>query len=79
MHSSCGGRKPNQLDEQRFLRSSATFASMRGNRARGPLWAFAYLAVRRLLELVIVMGRSEGTSEIELLALRHEVSAITFS
>ena len=69
-------RKPNQLDEQRFLHSSTTFASMRRQRVRGRLWAFLYLAVRQLLELVIVMGRSERTNEIELLALRHEVAVL---
>jgi len=46
---------------------------MRGRRARGQLWAFAYLAVRRLLELIIVTGCSERTNEIELLALRTKL------
>ena len=49
---------------------------MRGRRSRGHLWAFAYLAVRRLLELVVVVARSEEANEVELLALRHEVAIL---
>ena len=49
---------------------------MRGRRSRGHLWAFAYLAVRRLLELIVLVARSEKVNEIELLALRHEVAIL---
>ncbi len=49
---------------------------MRRHRVRRQLWAFAYLAVRRLLELIILLNRSEGANAIELLALRHEVSIL---
>ena len=45
---------------------------MRRRRAQGQLWAFGYLAVRHLLELVVLLARSDGSTEIELLALRHE-------
>jgi hypothetical protein len=45
-------------------------------RRRGQLWAFAYLAARRVLELVVLLGRSENAKEIELLALRHEVKVL---
>ena len=55
---------------------STTFGPMRGHRARGQLWAFAYLAVRRMLELVVLSLRSERSNEIELLALRHEVAIL---
>ena len=46
---------------------------MRGARTQNQLWAFAYLAVRRLLELVVLLARSHSANEVELLALRHEV------
>ena len=46
---------------------------MRGPRIQNQLWAFAYLAVRRLLELVVLLARSHSANEIEVLALRHEV------
>ena len=49
---------------------------MRGRRSRGHLWAFAYLTVRRLLELVVLAARSEKANEVELLALRHEVAIL---
>src|ERR1700688_52467 len=43
------------------------------HRARGGLWALVYLALRHVLELVVVMTRSEGANQIELLALRDEI------
>ena len=46
---------------------------MRRRRARGQLWAFVYLAVRRMFDLFFLSLRSEQSKEIELLALRHEV------
>ncbi|MGA2305028.1 MAG: integrase core domain-containing protein [Acidimicrobiales bacterium] len=49
---------------------------MRGGRTRGQLWAFVYLALRRLLELLVLLSRSEEAKEIELLALRHEVAVL---
>ena len=49
---------------------------MRGRRSRGHLWAFAYLAVRRLLELIVLLARSDEANEVELLALRHEVAIL---
>jgi len=42
----------------------------------GGLWAFAYLALRRLLELVVLVIRSENANHVELLALRHEVAVL---
>jgi putative transposase len=44
--------------------------------ARGQLWAFVYLAVRRLFDLSILSCRSERSKEVELLALRHEVEVL---
>ena len=49
---------------------------MRRHRAQGQLWAFGYLALRHLLELVVLLARSDGSTEIELLALRHEVALL---
>ncbi len=42
---------------------------MRGARTRNHLWTFVYLAVCHVLELVVLLARSD---EIELRALRHE-------
>jgi transposase InsO family protein len=49
---------------------------MRRRRARGQLWAFVYLGLRQLLELVLLLFRREGPKEAELLALRHEVEVL---
>ena len=46
------------------------------NRVRGGLWAFVYLAPRRLLEFLILVIRSESANQVELLALRHEVAVL---
>lgn len=54
----------------------ATFAQMRSRRAGSQLWAFAYLALRRLLELLVLALRSNASKEIELLVLRHEVAVL---
>src|ERR1039458_7165055 len=47
---------------------------MRGTRTQSDLWAFVYLAVRQVLDLVVLLARSDDAKEIELLALRHEVA-----
>src|ERR1035437_1840214 len=49
---------------------------MRRRRARGQLWAFVYLAVRRLFDLFLLSFRSEHSKEVELLDLRHEVEVL---
>ena len=49
---------------------------MHRHRVRGGLWAFVYFAFRRLLELVIVLLRSESANQIELLALRHQIAVL---
>jgi hypothetical protein len=49
---------------------------MRRHEVRGGLWAFVYLALRRVLELVIALLRSQNTNQVELLALRHEVAVL---
>jgi transposase len=35
-----------------------------------------YLVVRRLLELVVLLGRSEARKEVEILVLRHELAVL---
>ena|GEM_PF-4598616 len=55
---------------------AATVDSMRGNRVGGQLWAFVYLAVRQLFELVLLFFRSGQSKVVELLALRHEVEVL---
>jgi putative transposase len=49
---------------------------MRRSRTSGQLWAFGYLAIRRLFELIVLLIRSDASKEIELLALRHEVAML---
>jgi putative transposase len=49
---------------------------MRGRRRRGLLWTFVYFAIRSLLGFGVLAFRSERSSEIELLALRHEVAVL---
>ena len=49
---------------------------MNPHRVRGGLWAFAYLALRRLLEFVVLVIRSDSANQVELLALRHEVGVL---
>jgi hypothetical protein len=49
---------------------------MRGARVRSQLWAFVYLSIRSVLELVVLLARSDDANEIELLALRHEVAML---
>ena len=56
--------------------SSGTVPLMKGPRVRGHLWAFIFLAVRRLLELVVLVVRSEESKEVELLVLRQEVALL---
>jgi putative transposase len=53
----------------------ATVIPMR-RRARGQLWAFVYLGLRLVLELLLLLFRREGSKEAELLALRHEVEVL---
>ena len=49
---------------------------MRRRQARAQLWAFVYLAVRRMFDLFLLSFRSEDSKEVELLALRHEVEVL---
>jgi hypothetical protein len=38
------------------------------------VWSFVYLALCRLLQLVVLLGRSEPSKELEILLLRQELA-----
>jgi hypothetical protein len=40
------------------------------------LWSFAYLGLCRLFQLVVLLGRSERSKELEILLLRHELAIL---
>ncbi len=40
------------------------------------LWSFAYLAVRSVFALVLLVGRSGRSKELEILVLRHELAVL---
>jgi hypothetical protein len=40
------------------------------------LVSFAYVLARRLLELILLLGRSDGSKELEIVVLRHELSIL---
>jgi hypothetical protein len=40
------------------------------------LWSFVYLAVRELLALAVLIGRSDRSKELEILVLRHELAIL---
>ena len=40
------------------------------------VWSFAYLAVRGLFGLVLLLGRSDRSKELEILVLRHELAVL---
>jgi transposase InsO family protein len=40
------------------------------------LWSFCYLALRCLLQLVLLRPRSEGFKELEIVVLRHQLSVL---
>ncbi len=40
------------------------------------VWSFAYLAVRNLFALVLLLGRSDRSKELEVLVLRHELTVL---
>ena len=39
-------------------------------------WSLAYVVVRRLLELMVLLARGERSKELEILVLRHELSIL---
>ena len=40
------------------------------------VWSFLYVALCRLLQLVVLLGRSERSKELEILVLRHELAIL---
>jgi putative transposase len=40
------------------------------------VWSFAYLALRSLFGVVLLLGRSEHSKELEILVLRHELAIL---
>jgi putative transposase len=40
------------------------------------IWSFAYLAVRELLALAVLISRSDRSKELEILVLRHELAIL---
>ena len=40
------------------------------------MFSFLYLALGRVLELVVLLGRSSERKEVEILVLRHELSVL---
>lgn len=48
----------------------------RGVREGRLLWSFVYGAVRNLLALVVLVGRSRRSKELEILVLRHELAVL---
>ena len=39
-------------------------------------WSLCYLALRRVLQLVLLRSRSQGFKELEIVVLRHELSVL---
>jgi hypothetical protein len=40
------------------------------------IWSFVYLAVRSLFALIVLLGRSDRSKELEILVLRHELAVL---
>jgi putative transposase len=40
------------------------------------VWSFVYLALCRLVQLVVLLCRSERSKEVEILVLRHELAIL---
>ena len=40
------------------------------------VWSFLYVALCRLLQLVVLLGRSERSKELEILVRRHELTIL---
>ena len=46
------------------------------DRLRSELWSFAYLVVRRMVSLAVLVLRRSASKEIEILVLRHELEVL---
>jgi putative transposase len=40
------------------------------------IWSFVYLALCRMVQLVVLLCRSERSKELEILVLRHELAIL---
>ena len=40
------------------------------------VWSFVYLALHRVLELMVLCWRSAGAKEVEILVLRHQLAVL---
>jgi putative transposase len=40
------------------------------------VWSFVYLAVRKVSALIVLIGRSDRSKELEILFLRHELALL---
>jgi hypothetical protein len=40
------------------------------------VWSFVYLALRRLLELMVLCWRSTDAKEVEIMVLRHQLAIL---
>ena len=40
------------------------------------VWSLGYLALCRLLQLIVLLSRSERSKELEILVLRHELAIL---
>jgi len=60
----------------RWIRLRCALTLRRPDRLRSQLWSFAYLAVRRVLSLVVLVLRRSESKEIEILVLRHELEML---
>ena len=40
------------------------------------VWSFVYLALRRLLDLMVLCWRSTDAKEVEILVLRHQLTIL---
>ena len=58
------------------MRLPSAFTMGKPDRPRHQRWSFVYLAVRRVLSLVLLALRTSGSKESEILVLRHELEIL---
>jgi hypothetical protein len=46
------------------------------SRFRSSLWSYAYLVLRRVVALIVLLGRSREAKETEILVLRHQLGVL---
>jgi len=60
----------------RWIRLRCGLAMGQFDRFRSELWSFTYLAVRRVLSIVVLAFRRSGSKEIEILVGRYELEIL---